>query len=109
MTYYDRNGRRVPAPRHDVVPSNGATVALIIVAIVLIIGAGVWAWLGQREIVEASKATKSDVLVTHDSMTAIHTYNGEIIRFYVMTDPDTNIQYVVNDRGGMCVREQPYE
>lgn len=107
MTYYDRNGRRVPAPRHDVVPSNGSTAALVVVAIILIIGAGVWAWLSQREMIEASKATETEHLVTHDSMTAIHTYNGETIRFYVMTDPDTGVQYIVNDRGGMCLRENP--
>ena len=109
MTYYDKTGRRVPAPRHDVVPSNRATVALVIVAIVLIIGIGVFALMGQHELVNASKSTKADVLVTHDSMTAVHTYNGETIRFYVMTDPDTGVQYIVNDRGGMCLRENPDE
>lgn len=105
MTYYDKNGRRVPAPRHDAVPSNGSTVALVLVAIVLIVGIGVWAWLSQREVIEASKAAETEQLITHDSMTAVHTYNGETIRFYVMVDPDTGVQYVVNDRGGMCVRE----
>lgn len=41
----------------------------------------------------------------HDSMTVTYTYNGEAIRYYVMTDPDTQVQYIVNDRGGMCRRE----
>lgn len=106
VTYYDKTGRRVPAPRHDTVPSNGSTIALALVAIVLIIGAGVWAWLNQREMVAESKA-ETEHLITHDSMTAVHTYDGETIRFYVMTDPDTGVQYIVNDRGGMCLRENP--
>lgn len=110
MTYHDKSGRRVPAPRHDVVPSNGSTLALVVVALVLIIGVGVWAWLNQREVIAASKAAEqTEHLITHDSMTAIHTYNGETIRFYVMTDPDTGVQYIVNDRGGMCLRENPDE
>ena len=108
VTYYDKTGRRVPAPRHDVVPSNGSTLALVVVALVLIIGAGVWAWLNQREVIAASKAAEqTEHLITHDSMTAVHTYNGETIRFYVMIDPDTGVQYIVNDRGGMCLRENP--
>ena len=45
---------------------------------------------------------------THDSMCVTYTYDGEAIRYYVMTDPDTQRQYIVNDRGGMCLRE-PYE
>lgn len=42
---------------------------------------------------------------THDSMTVTYTYDGEAIRYYVMTDPDTQRQYIVNDRGGMCLRQ----
>lgn len=109
MTYYDRNGRRVPAPRHDTVPSNASTIALIVVAIVLIMGFAVWAYLSQHDVIEASKSANIEHLITHDSMTAVHTYNGETIRFYVMTDPDTGVQYIVNDRGGMCLRENPDE
>ena len=45
---------------------------------------------------------------THDSMCVTYTYDGEAIRYYVMTDPDTQRQYIVNDRGGMCLRE-PHE
>lgn len=105
MTYYDRNGRRVPAPRHDVVPSNGYTAMIALVAITLILGIGVWVWLIQSGVFEESEVTDTEHLIAHDSMTAIHTYDGETIRFYVMTDPDTQLQYIVNDRGGMCLRE----
>lgn len=106
MSYYDKGGRRVPAPRHDTVPSNGATIALVLVALVLIVGIGIWAWLGQMEVIRAAqKDAERQNLVKHDSMCAVHTYDGETIRFYVMVDPDTQVQYIVNDRGGMCVRE----
>lgn len=104
MSYYDKGGRRVPAPRHDTVPSNGATIALVLVALVLIVGIGVWAWLGQMEVIRAAQSER-DAAIRHDSMCAVHTYDGETIRFYVMVDPDTQVQYIVNDRGGMCVRE----
>lgn len=43
---------------------------------------------------------------THDSLTINYTHNGEEIRTYVMIDPDTNIQYLINDRGGMVRRDQ---
>lgn len=46
--------------------------------------------------------------ITHDSLTASHTYDGEAIRWYVMIDPDTDIQYLVNDRGGCCPRLDKY-
>lgn len=113
MKYYDETGRRVPAPRHDKVPSNASTALLSLFFVAVIIGLGVWALMSQGHVILASesamKAEKSEHLITHDSMTAVHTYDGEIIRFYVMTDPDTQVQYIVNDRGGMCVRESPYE
>ena len=44
----------------------------------------------------------------HDSMTVTRTFDGEKIRWYVMTDPDTQVQYVVNDRGGCCPRLDEY-
>lgn len=55
---------------------------------------------------EAEKEEASKHVITHDSLTAIHTYNGEIIRFYVMVDPDTGRQYLVGDNGSMCLREE---
>lgn len=113
MTYYDKSGRRVPAPRHDVVPSNVATVALVIVAIVLIIGAGVWAWLGQREVVEVSEAAarreRITKLVCQDSMSEIITDDGHRIRLYVTPDVDTGKELVVaySDDGGVGVCPRP--
>lgn len=42
--------------------------------------------------------------VTHDSMCATKTYDGELTRWYAMVDPDYRVQYPVCDRGGCCVR-----
>ena len=35
-------------------------------------------------------------------------YDGEIIRWYVLQDPDYGIEYPVNDRGGCYPRLDPY-
>lgn len=100
MRYYDEKGRRVPAPRHDTIPSNGVLVGVCVAIVATIVAMAIALHVYRQE-------TQRPVehRVTHDSMCAIHTYDGETIRFYVMTDPDTQIQYIVNDRGGMCVRE----
>lgn len=34
---------------------------------------------------------------THDSMCATYTYDGDLVRWYVMVDPDSGAQYVYND------------
>lgn len=100
MRYYDEKGRRVPAPRHDTMPSNGVLVGVGVAIVATLVAMAIALHVYRQE-------TQKPVehRVTHDSMCAIHTYDGETIRFYVMTDPDTQIQYIVNDRGGMCVRE----
>ena len=41
--------------------------------------------------------------VTHDSLCATTSYNGGLIRWYVMVDPGYRIQYLVNDRGSCCM------
>lgn len=74
---------------------------------VLAIGVmGLCAWLGMV-LTQPSTREQSELpthKVTHDSMCATQTYDGETIRWYVMVDPDYRIQYLVNDRGGCCVR-----
>lgn len=104
MRYYDASGRRVPAPRHDYVPSNATTVVVALIAVALIMGFAAWAYTSSLEATNDA-GVQSERPITHDSMTIVHTYDGEEIRFYVMTDPDTGVQYIVNDHGGMCSRE----
>lgn len=103
--YYDRYGRRIPAPRHDRVPSGGAVAALAVgMAIAVAIMAAGLA-LERRAQAEAEAEAPVRTGPRHDSLTVNWTHDGEAIRWYVMEDPDTGIQYLVNDRGGCCVRE----
>lgn len=103
MRHYDQYGRRVPSSRNDVRPSYGLTVfvSLLFLSFITVIVTLLMQWYQLRQ---TNGQTRSKY-TTHDSMTITYTYNGETIRYYVMTDPDTQIQYIVNDRGGMCKRE----
>lgn len=40
----------------------------------------------------------------HSSLTVTYTYDGQMIRWYVMVDPDTGVEYLVNDLGGTTPR-----
>lgn len=42
--------------------------------------------------------------ITHDSLAPTYTYDGDIIRTYVFTDPDSGVQYLVTDKGGITPR-----
>lgn len=53
---------------------------------------------------DIEKVTK----MTHDSLTPTITHDGGAIRRYVLVDPDTEVQYLVNDRGGCCPRLDSY-
>lgn len=47
--------------------------------------------------------------VTHDSLASTYTFDGELtIRWYVFTDPETDVQYLVNDQGGCTPRLDEY-
>lgn len=50
--------------------------------------------------VEESRTLK----ITHDALGPVYTSEGDIIKVYVFTDPDTDIQYLVSDRGGLTPR-----
>lgn len=84
---------------------NGCLTALVcglILAFVVFVVALVF-----KQVNDSATAGPSPV-VRHDSLGPTHTYDGEIIRWYVFTDPDTQVQYLVNDRGG-CVRREKRE
>lgn len=72
--------------------------AIICVLLVMFAGIAVMAHL-----VSGAQATDEAAVPeykpTHDSMTYSLTCDGEMIRWYVMKDPDTQIEYLVNDRG----------
>lgn len=94
---------RQPTPRDTTrkVPSTRSTVlfTLLIVACFSVL---LWACLYCREAKEAD--ARPEHVITHDSLGVNYTYNGEEIRWYVFTDPDTGEQYLVNDRGGCTPR-----
>lgn len=96
------SGRR-PTPREPRrVPSRLAVGLVCMVFIGLL---GWWAWCAYAgTVAEETEPELPAHRVTHDSMTVTYTYDGEMIRWYVMVDPDSGVQYLVNDRGGCCPR-----
>lgn len=93
-----RDGRRRVRRGHLVL---GLACASVILAV------GWWVWSAYRGSVAMDEAAEPQLpvhKVTHDSMCVTYTYDGETIRWYVMIDPDTSVQYVVNDRGGCTPR-----
>ena len=84
---------------------------MVLVAITMVALLTIWAVWARGEAAKMHEAD-SEALpvhrVTHDSMTVTYTHDGEMIRWYVMTDPDYGVQYLVNDRGGCCVRLDGY-
>lgn len=72
--------------------------ALICICLVLIVGSFIWG------LVHQTNEKASEFAKRHSSLTFNYTYDGEMIRWYVMVDPDTGIEYLVNDRGGTTPR-----
>lgn len=91
----------MPTPREPKKRPSGCAVALV--SIMLVATLAMLVWLGS-EFADLPTEAEQRPNPTHDSMTVSWTYNGEAIRWYVMVDPDTGVQYVVNDRGGCCPR-----
>lgn len=57
----------------------------------------------QAEVTEAHEEAPAPK-ITHDSLAPTYTYDGDIIRTYVFTDPDSGVQYLVSDKGGITPR-----
>lgn len=72
--------------------------AFICICLVLIVGSFIWGLVNQTNEKATAFAKK------HSSLTFNYTYDGEMIRWYVMADPDTGVEYLVNDRGGTTPR-----
>lgn len=76
-----------------------------IICITILGGLAAIVWLLVRQINDAAYAGPTTVTrQAHDSLSPTYTHDGEIIRWYVLVDPDTGVQYLVNDRGGCCPR-----
>ena len=104
-------GRR-PMPREGRRGRGRLLLGLACAAALVALGLWAWAALAGGTAKEEAGVTDETTVpvhkVTHDSMCVTYTYDGEMIRWYVMIDPDTGVQYLVNDRGGCCVRLDPY-
>lgn len=57
-----------------------------------------------KPIADEAPAPPKASKITHDSLAPTYTYDGEIIRTYVFTDPDSGVQYLVTDAGGITPR-----
>lgn len=97
-----------PRRRQKERPSAAAVVLLIciigaILSVILLIS------ITQEErtaeaLPDNAPAPPVEAKIKHDSLAPIYTYDGEIIRTYVFTDPDSGVQYLVTDAGGITPR-----
>ena len=93
---------RRPTPR---VPQSRPSAAAVAVLVIVVLAAfAIALWLGRKVYVPTESELRPEHLIRHDSLTANYTYDGEAIRWYVLIDPDTGVQYLVNDRGGTYPR-----
>lgn len=100
MSKYEYDIRR-PMKRKDAESSMWGIA--IVCILVVVIFAGIAITLAKQTNDAAVKTAQ-----THDSMTYVRTNDGGTIRVYVVTDPDSQVQYVVSDRGGICPRYDRY-
>ena len=89
--------RYEPTPRET--RDHPSKAAAYFVCILIVCVVAYFAWLAY-----IGRGTSSTTYKTHDSLAPTYTYNGEIIRWYVLIDPETNVKYLVNDRGGCTPR-----
>lgn len=109
---YDERPRFNNVNLDNVEKTLGVTL-IITIALVVVFAAGYV--LGYRRCQKtAALKTETSVVETaekseypkHDSLGIVYTYNGEDpIRVYVFTDSDTGLQYLITDKGGVCLRE----
>ena len=117
MSWYEENGvygdarnhvtpprRRTTRKRADGRPRTGYVTGFVIGMLVTLLAIAITAMAFRWKAEQESKERPVSVGPTHDSMTITYDYRGEATRYYVMTDPDYGVQYVVNDKGGMCPR-----
>ena len=86
-------------------PPKEVPVGWIAAFVTLLIAGGTAAVIAAlvRQTNEAATAQPT-VTQRHDSLAPTYTHDGEVIRWYVFVDPDSGVQYLVNDRGGCTPR-----
>ena len=70
--------------------------------VAILLGA-LW-WGFNHDLPTEAERREAGKMIKHDSLAPTYTHDGEIIRWYVFIDPDSSMQYLVNDRGGCCPR-----
>lgn len=83
-------------------PSSASVVLFCFLMVAILLGA-LW-WGFNLDVPTEGERREAEKLIKHDSLAPTYTHDGEIIRWYVFCDPDTGLQYLVNDRGGCCPR-----
>lgn len=96
-----------PTPRE---PQNRpSSIATVLICLLVIAILGVCSWWGFTHTLPTEAEQRPELKITHDSLAPTYTYDGELtIRWYVFIDPDTNVQYLVNDLGGCTPRLDEY-
>ena len=96
-----------PYPRRRKERPSAAAVVLLVCLIGAILSVllllSIWSKETGEALPDEAPAPK-EKKITHDSLAPTYTYDGEIIRTYVFTDPDSGIQYLVTDAGGITPR-----
>lgn len=79
-------------------------MAILVIAIIVALAVTAFGvFEDKEELPYEAPAPKTDP--THDSLGPVYTYNGKgTMRVYVFTDPDSGVQYLVNDKGGITPR-----
>ena len=95
-----------PTPREPKKRPSDLAVALFCFLMIALLGLSAWWGLSHTLPTEAERRPQK--VITHDSLGPTYTYDGEVIRWYVFIDPDTSVQYLVNDRGGCYPRLDQY-
>jgi len=95
-----------PTPRSPKARPTSAAVALVAMMLFAVL-ALVVSWALSHDLPTEAEQ-RPERVITHDSLAPTYTYDGEVIRWYVLIDPDTDVQYLVNDRGGCTPRLDQY-
>lgn len=112
--YYDERGVRVPRSRDDAQRPKASDVLWVVFFLMLLLACTYLSVYSMHQAdriseLESANAEQERIqtmggTVGMDPMCEIRTSSGDIIRLYVIPDPDEGQEYIVSDKGGICVR-----
>lgn len=85
------NGR--PTRRRDKKEPDGV-IPIFVVLIIILLGSLAWGVTHQPP---TEAELRPEHKITHDSLCATYTYDGEVVRWYVFVDPEYGTQWIYND------------